>query len=114
MPGRGEDLVELFERIQAEGAAAVREIRFRNRFRRFHRMHEAQRGIRQQARDETHLGDRGDVVMRDAAVPQDPQQIGRRIRLHGIPRTPRKPLDEEARGARRGVRADQRDRLDRP
>ena len=51
--------------------------------------------------------------MRDAGVPQDLEQVGRRVRLDRIERAARKLLDEEAGGATRGVRTQQRDRLDR-
>ena len=68
------------------------------------RMHEAQHRLRKRRADETHLGNRGDVVMRHAIVPQDLQQIGRRIGLHRIERLARKLLDEETGGARGGMR----------
>ena len=51
--------------------------------------------------------------MRDARVPQDLQQVGRRIGLHRIERAARELLDEEAGGAARGMRTKKRDRLDR-
>ena len=51
--------------------------------------------------------------MGDPGVPQDPQQIGRRIGLHRIERAARKLLDEETGGAPRGMRTQQRDRLNR-
>ena len=51
--------------------------------------------------------------MGDAGVPQDLQQVGRRVRLDRIERAARELLDEEAGGAPRGVRTQQRDRLDR-
>ena len=63
--------------------------------------------------DQADLADRGDVVMRDARIPQDLQQVGRRVRLDRIERAARELLDEEAGGAARGVRTQQRDRLDR-
>ena len=52
------------------------------------------------SRDQAHFADRGDVIMGDARVPQDLQQVGRRIGLHRIERAARKLLDEEAGGAR--------------
>ena len=51
--------------------------------------------------------------MGDARVPQDPQQVRRGVGLDRIERPARKLLDEEARGAPRGVRTKQRDRLGR-
>ena len=51
--------------------------------------------------------------MGDAGVPQDLQQVRRRVGLDRIERAARKLLDEEAGGAPRGVRTKKRDRLDR-
>ena len=53
------------------------------------------------------------VEMGDPAVPQGAQQLGRRIRLDRIHGRAGKPVDEETRRARRGVRTDKRDRFDR-
>ena len=78
-----------------------------------HRMHEAQHRLRQRLVDQPDFADRGDVVMRDAGVPQDLQQLRRRVRLDRIERAARKLLDEEAGGATRGVRTEKRHRLDR-
>ena len=78
-----------------------------------HRVHEALHRLGQRLADQAHLADRGDVVMGDAGVPQDLQQVGRRVGLDRIERAARELLDEEAGGATRGVRTQQRDRLDR-
>ncbi len=63
--------------------------------------------------DEADLADGGDIKMRDAIVPQDLEQIGRRIGLDRIKRAARELLDEEAGGATRSMRTQQRDRVDR-
>ena len=89
------------------------EIGLGDRFLGLDRVHEAQDRVGQRLGDQPHLGDRGDVIMGDAGVPQDPQQVRRGIGLHRIERAARKLLDEEAGGAARGVRTQQRDRLDR-
>ncbi len=51
----------------------MRVIGFGNRFLGLDRMHEAQLRLRQSRRDQTHLNDRGNVVMRDSAIPQRPE-----------------------------------------
>ena len=89
------------------------EIGLGDRFLGLHRVHEAEHGLGQRLVDQADLGDRGDVIMRDAGVPQDLQQVGRRIGLDRIERAARKLLDEEAGSAARGMRTQQRDRLDR-
>ena len=111
--GRADDLLQLFLGVEAEGAHAISEIGFADRFNSLHRMHEAYHGARQSLSDQAHLGDRGDVIMRHARVPQDLQQIRRGIGLHGIERPARKLLHEEAGGAPGGVRTNERDRLNR-
>ena len=80
-------------------------IGFADRARRLHRMHEAQHGFGQQAAHQPYLGDRRDVVMRDARAPQRLDQVRRRVRLNGIERLTRELLDEETGGAQRGMRA---------
>ena len=104
---RRDDLVDLVDRIEAEGADAVDVVRLGDRLGRLDRVHEAQGRVRQQGADEADLGDRGDVIRADAAVPQGADQVGRRVRLDRIHRRPRKLLDEETGGALRGVRADE-------
>ena len=69
-----------------------------------HRVHEAEDGIGQRLGDQAHFADRRDVIVSDAGFPQDPQQVGRRVRLHRIERAARELLNEEAGGAPRGVR----------
>ena len=110
---RAVDLFKLFHRIERKGPDAVLEISLGNRFLSLDRVHEAKRCVRQRPRDEAHLGNRGNVVMRYAAIPQDRQQIRRRVRFYRIDRAARKLLDEEAGGTRSGVRAKKRNRLDR-
>ena len=109
--GRFDDLCQLFRRIEAERAHAVIEIRLTDRAGGLDGVHEAQRGIGQQAAHEPHFGDRGDVVMRHAAIPQHADQVGRGIGLHRIERLAGKFLDEEPRRARRSVGAVQNDGL---
>ena len=111
--GRADDLLQLLDRVEAEGLHAMLEIGLGDGFLGLHRVHEAQHRLGQRLVDQAHLADRGDVVMRDARVPQDLQQVGRRVRLHRIERAARKLLDEEAGSAARGVRTQQRDRLNR-
>ena len=109
--GRGDDLLQLFDRIEAEGADAMLEIGFADGAGRLDRMHEAQRRFRQGGAHQPHFGDGRDVVMRNAVVPQDLDQIGRGIGLHRIQRLARKLLFEESGSARGGVRAIDQDRL---
>ena len=89
------------------------EIGFGDRFLGLDRVHEAQHGFRQRFRDQAHFADRGDVIMGDARVPQDLQQLRRGIGLDRIERPARKLLDEEAGSALGGVRTKERDRLNR-
>ena len=105
--GRADDLVELLERVEAEGPHAMLEIGFGDRFLGLHRVHEAQDRLGQRLADQPDLADRGDVVMGDARVPQDPQQVGRGVRLDRIERAAGELLDEEAGSAPRGMRTQQ-------
>ena len=66
-----DDLLQLLHRVEREGAHAVGEIGLGDRLLGLHRMHEAQHRLGQRLGDQPHLGDRGDVVMGDAALPQD-------------------------------------------
>ncbi len=111
--GRADDLFELVERVERESAHAMLPISFGNRFLGLHRVHEAERRLRQRARNEADLGDRRDVIMGDTRIPQHAQQVGRRIRLDRIHGRAGKSLDEETRCAPRGMRADKRNRFDR-
>ena len=92
---------------------AVIEIGLGDRFLGLHRVHEADDCLGQRLVDQADLADRGDVVMGDARVPQDAQQVRRRVRLDRVERAARELLDEEAGRAARGMWAQQRDRLDR-
>ena len=68
--------------VEAEGLAAVVEIGLGDGALGLDRVHEAQGHIgAERCADKAHLGDRGDVVMRDAIGPHDRQQVGRRIGL---------------------------------
>jgi len=102
---RLDDLVQLLQRIEAEGAHPVFEIGLANRVRGLDRVHEAQNRLGQDRAHQPHLGDRSDVEMGDAIVPQDANQVRRGIGLDRIERLARKLLDEETGGARSGVRA---------
>ena len=77
------------------------------------RVHEALDGLGQRFGDQAHLADRSHVIVRDSGVPQDLEEVGRRVRLDRIERAARKLLDEETGGTTRGVRTQQRDRLNR-
>jgi len=78
---------------------------------RLDRMHEAQRGLGQSARDEPHFSDRRDVEMRDPIGPERLEKLRRGIGLYGIERTPRKLLREEPSGAGCCLRANKRYRV---
>ena len=67
--GCADDLVELFERIEAEGLHAMLEIGLGDGFLGLHRMHEAEHGLGQRFVHQPDLGDRCDVIMRDARYP---------------------------------------------
>ena len=69
--GRANDLLQLLDRIEAEGLHAMLEIGLGDRFLGLHRMHQADHRLRQGLMDQANLGDRGDVKMGDALVPQD-------------------------------------------
>ena len=49
--------------------------------------------------------------MGNPVVPQDADEIGRRIRLHRIEGAPAKAVRKETRGTRRGVRTVENDRF---
>ena len=111
--GGADDLLQLLDRVEREGAHPMVEIGLGDRLLRLHRMHEAGHRLGKGLRDQPHLGDRRHVIMGDAFRPQDPQQVRRGIGLHRIERAARKLLNEEAGGAPGGVRTNERDRLDR-
>jgi len=98
---------------EREGADAVLDVSLGDRLFAFDRMHEAQHRLGQDRADQPDLGDRRDVIMGDARLPQLDEQFGRRIRLDRIEHRARKLLGEEAGGAPCGVRANERDRLGR-
>ena len=100
-----DDLCQLFCGIEAESAHAVFEIGFADGGRRLYRVHEAQHSLRQQGAHQTHLSNRGDIVMRHPCIPQDLDEVRGRVRLHRIEHLARKLLDKEAGGAPRCMRA---------
>ena len=104
-----DDLLQFLDGIEAEGFHPVLAIGFANGAGRLHRVHEAKRRVGQRRTHQPHFGDRCHVVMRHAVVPQDLDQIRRRVGLYRIERLARKLLDEETGSARRGVRAVQND-----
>ncbi len=110
---RADDLLQLLDRVEAEGLHAMLEIGLGDGLLGLHRMHEAEHGLRKRLVNEPYLTDRCDVVVRHALVPQDPEQVGRRIRLHRIERPSRELLHEEPGRAARGMRTKKRYRLDR-
>ena len=111
--GGADDLVELVERVEREGLHAMVEIGLGDDLLGLHRVHEALNRLRKRFGHQPDFADRGDVVMGDTRIPQKLQQVGRGVRLHRIERAAGELLDEEARGPARGVRTQQRDRLDR-
>ena len=113
LDGRADDLLQLLDRVEAEGLHAMLEISFGDRFLGLHRVHEAQHRLRERLVDQADLADRRDVIVGDARVPQDLEQVGRRVRLDRIERAAGELLDEETGGATCGVRTQQRDRLNR-
>ena len=106
-----DDLFQLLDRIETEGLYAMRVIGLTDRARGLDRVHEAQRRLRQRRARQPHLGNRGDIVMGDAVVPQDLQQFGRRVRLHRIERLAGEFLAEESCSTGSGVRSVEDDRL---
>ena len=105
--GRANDLLELLDRVEAEGPHAMLEIGFGDRLLGLHRVHEAEHRLGQRLVDEPNLADRSDVIVRNAGVPQDLEQVGRRVRLDRVERAAGELLDEEAGGPTRGVRTQQ-------
>ncbi len=79
-----------------------------DRFLGLDRVHEAQLGARQRLGDQTHLGDRSDVIMADARAPERPEKLRAGIGLHRIQRLARKLLREEPCGAGCCLRANER------
>src|SRR3546814_20757114 len=79
--GRSDDLFELVERVEREGANAMFPIGFGNGFLGLYGVHEAERRPWQRARDEAHLGDRGDVIMGDTRITQHAQERSEESRV---------------------------------
>ena len=67
--GRADDLVQLLDRVEAEGLHAMLEIGLGDGLLGLHRVHEAQHRFGQRLADQPDLADRGDVIMRDARYP---------------------------------------------
>src|SRR4030095_13578201 len=109
--GGADDLSELVERVEAESPHPMLEICLGNRLLGLHRMHETQGGLRQRLGDQPYFAKRRDVVMRNARIPQDLQQLRRGIGLHRIERLARKLLDEESGSAPGGARTKEGDRF---
>ena len=110
---RTQDLLQLLERIEAEGLHAMAEIGFGDCLFGLNRMHEAEHRIREGVMDETDFGDRSHIIIRHPRVPENLQQIGRGIRFHRIKGSARELLHEKAGRAPSGVRTKQRNRLNR-
>jgi hypothetical protein len=72
-------------------------------------MHEAQHRLRQNSAHQPHFGNRSNIVMGHARIPQHVDQIRRGVGFHRIEHLARKLLDEETGGAPRGVRAVEND-----
>jgi hypothetical protein len=102
--GDADDLLQLLQRIEAEGPDAMLEIGLGDRLLGLHRVHEAKHCLGQGLRTSRTSPIDATSIMGDAGLPQHLQQVRRRIGLHGIERPARKLLDEEAGGAPRGVR----------
>src|SRR5215469_4339220 len=82
--GRTDDLLELLDRIEAEGLHAMAEIGVGDRFLGLYRVHEAEFGLGQGIMDESDFADRGDVIVSDAGIPEDLEEVGRGVRFHCI------------------------------
>ena len=111
--GGADNLFELFARVERKGADAMIEIGLTDGLFGLDRMHEMERCRRKKFADKANLGNRRDIIIGDPAVPQQSDQIGRRVGLDGIKRAARKLFDKKARGARRCVRTNKRNRLNR-
>ena len=109
--GSFNDLLQLFNRIEAECLHAMRMIGFGHGTLGLHRMHEAQRSIGQNPAHHPHFRNGSDIKMRHARIPQDLDDFGRRIGLHRIQRFSGKFLREEASSPSRRMWAIQDDRL---
>ncbi len=72
--GRADDLVQLLDRVEAEGLHTMIEISLGDGFLGLHRVHEAQHRFGQSLVDQADFADRRDIVVRDACFPQDLQQ----------------------------------------
>ncbi|MCY1170694.1 hypothetical protein D9M73_107810 [compost metagenome] len=112
--GRVDDLLQLFHAVERKRLHAIVEIGRADRFGCLDRVHEAQGRLGERFRNQTHFRDRRDVEMGDARIPQNLQELRRRIRFHGIHRTTRELLCEEPGRTRCRMRTNQRDRLNRP
>src|SRR4051812_31847157 len=91
----------------------MREIRLADRFLGLDRVHEAQGRLGNDASDQPYLGDRGDVEVRNPAFPQKLDQLRRGVRLNRVERAALELLHEEAGSTPRGMRANERYRLNR-
>ena len=111
--GGGDNLVELFHAVEREGAHAIVFIGFADRFFGLDRMHEAQCRVRRIFAHQLDLGQAGHVKMRNAALPQERDQLRRGVGLDRIKRLTRKLLDKETGSTLGGMRTNERDRLDR-
>lgn len=111
--GCADDLVQLVDGVEAERLHAMFEIGFGDGFLGLHRVHEALHRLGQRVADEADLADGRDIIMGDSGVPQNPEEVGRRVRLDRIERPARELLDEVASGSVGCMRTQERNRLDR-
>ena len=79
-----EDLLQLLEGVEREGAHAVVEVGLRDRGAALHRMHEGQPGARRVRRHQLDLGDRGHVEAAHAVGRERLDHPRRRVRLNGV------------------------------
>src|SRR3546814_14380604 len=101
--GRADDLFELVERVEREGAYAMLPIGSGNRFLGLYRVHEAERRPGQRAGDQTDLGYRRAVIMGTARLTQHATTAGHRIPVNRSMWLHGDSPHEEERCATRGI-----------
>src|SRR5580658_4916718 len=111
--GRGNDLVDLFDRIEREIAHAIVEIGLTDEGGGLDRVHVMDLRFGEKLADEPDLARRGAVEMPDAAAPERAQHGRLRVAFYRIEHVTGKVGDEARRGRFENMRANAIDRLDR-